>query len=215
MALVMDGSSPSDRGDATGAPPRGPAHTHVTDDDATAPPTLVPTVREIFLGFLSLGFTSFGGALPLARRVIVEQRRWLSASEFTDLLGLCQFLPGGNVINLSVALGMRFRGLRGALAGLLGLIAGPSLVVIGLGVIYERTQNDPHVRHLFAGLAAAAAGLLIAMAVKILLPLRHDPTAATLAALGFIAIAILRIPLLPTMLVLTPLSIFIAARTSQ
>jgi len=84
---------------------------------------------------------SFGGALPLARRALVEQRRWLSADEFTDLLGLCQFLPGGNVINLSVAMGMRFRGVPGALAGLLGLMAGPSLVVIGLGVLYEHTKT--------------------------------------------------------------------------
>jgi chromate transporter len=124
-------------------------------------------------------------------------------------------LPGGNVINLSVAMGMRFRGVPGALAGLLGLIAGPSLVVIGLGVLYEHTQNDPYVRHLFAGLAAAAAGLLIAMAVKILLPLRRSPLAALIAALGFIAIAIMRLPLLPTMLVLTPLSIYIASRRAR
>ncbi len=174
-----------------------------------------PGLRELFAGFLALGLISFGGALPHARRALVEQRRWLSASEFTDLLGLCQFLPGGNVINLSVAVGMRFRGVPGALAGLLGLIAGPSLVVIGLGVLYERTQDNPHVRHLFAGLAAAAAGLLIAMSVKILLPLRHDPAAATIAAIGFIAIAIVRFPLLPTMLVLTPLSIFVAARAAR
>jgi chromate transporter len=184
---------------------------------ADAPATTLhkPSVREIFLGFLGLGFTSFGGALPLARRTIVEQRRWLSGAEFTDLLGLCQFLPGGNVINLSVAIGMRFQGWRGALAGLLGLIAGPSLVVVGLGVLYERTQNDPHVRHLFVGLAAAAAGLLIAMAVKILLPLRRDPAAAFVALLGFIAIALLRTPLLPTMLVLTPIGIAVAARATR
>jgi chromate transporter len=87
--------------------------------------------------------------------------------------------------------------------------------VIGLGVIYEHTQNDPHVKHLFAGLAAAAAGLLVAMAVKILLPLRHDPRAAAIAALGFVAIALLRFPLLPTMLVLTPLSIFLASRVAK
>ena len=122
---------------------------------------------------------------------------------------------GGNVINLSVAIGMRFHGWRGALAGLLGLIAGPSLVVIGLGVIYERTQNDPHVQHLFVGLAAAAAGLLIAMAVKIVLPLRHDPAAAIVALIGFIAIAILRTPLLPTMLVLTPIGIALAIRAAR
>ena len=174
-----------------------------------------PTTREIFMGFLGLGLTSFGGALPLARRTIVDRHRWLTAAEFTDLLGLCQFLPGGNVINLSVALGMRFRGLRGALAGILGLIAGPSLVVIALGVLYEHTQNDPHIKHLFAGLAAAAAGLLVAMAVKILMPLRHDPRAAVIAVLGFIAIALLRFPLLPTMLVLTPLSIFVASRVAK
>lgn len=176
---------------------------------------VTPTVRDIFLGFLGLGFTSFGGALPLARRTIVERHRWLTASEFTDLLGLCQFLPGGNVINLSVALGMRFQGWRGALAGIFGLIAGPSLVVVGLGVLYERTQSDPHIRHLFVGLAAAAAGLLISMALKIVLPLRREPAAAGVAALGFVAIAVLRTPLLPTMLVLTPIGIALAARAAR
>jgi chromate transporter len=183
------------------------------DTEADLAPT--PTVGEIFTGFLRLGLSSFGGALPLARRALVEQRRWLSAAEFTDLLGLCQFLPGGNVINLSVALGMRFRGVPGALAGLLGLIAGPSLVVIGLGVLYEHTQDDPRVRHLFAGLAAAAAGLLISMAVKIVMPLRHRPAGAAIALLCFAAVALLRAPLLPTMLVLTPISIYLAARAAR
>jgi len=178
-------------------------------------PLHTPTVRELFVGFLSLGFTSFGGALPLARRAIVDQRRWLTAAEFTDLLGLCQFLPGGNVINLSVALGMRFQGWRGALASIIGFIAGPSLVVIGLGVLYERTQDDPHVRHLFVGLAAAAAGLLISMAAKILWPMRRDPASIVVAALGFVAIGILRTPLLPTMLALTPLGIAAAIRAAR
>ena len=107
-------------------------------------------LAELFTGFLSLGLMSFGGALPFARRTIVEERKWLSADEFTDLLGLCQFLPGGNVINLSVAVGMRFRGVAGAFAGILGLIA-PTLVVVALGVLYAKTQNDPRVQHLFAG----------------------------------------------------------------
>lgn len=169
-------------------------------------------IAELFNGFLALGLISFGGALPFVRRAVVEQRRWLSAEEFTNLLGLCQFLPGGNVINLSVAIGMRFRGVPGALAALLGLIAAPSLIVIALGVVYAETQHDPIVRHLFAGLAAAAAGLLIAMAVKVAKPLRHAPVAAGVAALAFIAIAVLRLPLLPTMLVLTPLSIALAWR---
>ena len=78
-----------------------------------APP---PTVGGLFRGFLSLGLMGFGGVLPLARHMLVEERRWLNGAEFSDLLGLCQFLPGGNVVNLSVAVGLRFRGVPGALA---------------------------------------------------------------------------------------------------
>ena len=184
-------------------------------DHALQEPFAPPTVAEIFVGFLTLGLTAFGGALPLARREIVERRKWLTPDEFVDLLGLCQFLPGGNVINLSVAVGMKFRGVAGALAGLLGLIVGPSLIVIGLGVLYQRTHQDPHIRHLFAGLAAAAAGLLVSMAIKVAWPLRHKLSMAAVAALAFIGIALLRLPLLPVMLVLTPVSIFVASRVNR
>ncbi|MDQ0470262.1 chromate transporter [Labrys wisconsinensis] len=171
-----------------------------------------PTTAQLFTGFLLLGLIGFGGVLPLARRMLVEQRRWLSAGEFTDLLGLCQFLPGGNIINLSVAVGLRFRGVAGALAALTGLIAAPTAIVIALGMVYDQLHADPRVRHLFAGLAAAAAGLLIAMAVKIALPLRQRPVGLAIAALCFVAIALLQLPMLPTMLVLAPLGVLAAWR---
>jgi chromate transporter len=171
-----------------------------------------PTSRELFTGFLMLGMTAFGGALPLAHRMVVERRRWLSEEEFVQLLGLCQFLPGGNIINLSVALGMKFRGLRGAMAAIFGLIAVPSAVVVVLGIIYQHFQHDPSVRHLFAGLAAAAAGLLIQMAVKIAWPLRRNPVLAVLATVCFIAIAFVRVPLVWVMLVMTPISVVLTAR---
>jgi chromate transporter len=181
---------------------------------APVPPEIrvVPTSRELFLGFLGLGMTAFGGALPLAHRMVVERHRWLSEAEFVELLGLCQFLPGGNIINLSVALGMRFRGVKGALAAILGLIAVPSIVVVMLGILYQHYQHDPLIKHLFAGLAAAASGLLIQMAVKIALPLRKNLVLAGLATICFIAIAWLRIPLLWTMLVMTPVSVLITAK---
>ncbi|ARP81532.1 chromate transporter [Bordetella genomosp. 8] len=171
-----------------------------------------PTVWQLFMGFFWLGMTAFGGALPLARRMTVEKHRWISSEEFTTLLGLCQFMPGGNIINLSVALGMRFRGVPGAVSAMLGFVLVPTIVVIMLGAVYDHFQNDPHVRHLFAGLAAAAAGLLISLTLKMGAPLLKNRWGLVVAVLCFIAIAVMRMPLLPTMLLITPLSILITWR---
>ena len=169
-----------------------------------------PSLLQLFTGFLAVGVFGFGGVLPLARRMLVEQRRWLAPGEFTDLLALCQFLPGGNVINLSAAVGLRFRGLAGALAALAGLMIAPVIVVVLLGLVYTRFESEPIVRRLFAGLAAAAAGLVVAIAVKIALTLERRPAAIVIALLSFSAVAILRLQLLPVMLVLVPISILVS-----
>lgn len=169
----------------------------------------VPSVGALFLGFLGLGLIGFGGVLPLARRMLVEQRRWMTAEAFTETLGLCQFLPGGNIINLSVAVGLEFRGAAGAVTALTGLMAAPTAIVITLGVFFERFRDDPHVRHLFAGLAAASAGLLVTTALKMLAPLRTRFFGLVITGLCFAAVGWLRVPLLPTMLVLAPVSIAI------
>lgn len=174
-----------------------------------------PTVRELFTGFLYLGMMGFGGVLPLAHNMLVEQRRWLTAKEFTDLLGLCQFLPGGNIVNMAVAIGMKFRGVAGAVAAIVGLIAVPTFVVIALGTIYDRYQDDPHVRHVFTGLAAAAAGLLLSTAAKIAWPLRSRPLGIAIAAVAVLAIAVLRLPLFAVLLTLAPLSILAAWRVER
>ncbi|WP_234633180.1 chromate transporter [Agrobacterium vitis] len=174
-----------------------------------------PGIAELFTGFLGLGLMGFGGVLPMARRMMVEDRRWLSPGEFMDLLGLCQFLPGGNIINMSVAVGLKFQGWRGALAASFGLIAAPTAIVICLGYIYDRYRDNPQVEHLFAGLAAAASGLLISLAWKVLQPLKHKLWALAIVALCFIAIAVFRLPLFATMLVLAPVSIILSWKLSK
>jgi chromate transporter len=171
---------------------------------------LPPSIGALFRGFLGLGLMGFGGVLPLARRMIVEERRWLSAADFTERLGLCQFLPGGNIINLSVAIGLEFRGVRGAVAALFGLIAAPTVIVLVLGGFYVHYQQLPRIQHLVAGLAAAAAGLLAATAAKMVAPLRRQPRALVVVTLGVMAIAWLRLPLLPTMAVLLATSMLLA-----
>lgn len=106
-----------------------------------------PSIAALFLGFFSVGMFGFGGVLPWARRMAVEQKRWMSAAEFTELLGLCQFLPGGNVMNVTIALGARFHGVPGAVVAFVGLMAAPVASVIALGMIYDRFSQVPTVRH--------------------------------------------------------------------
>jgi chromate transporter len=159
--------------------------------DAPPPPTLL----RLFLGFLSVGMYGFGGVLPWARRMIVEQNRWLTAAEFTDMLGLCQFLPGGNIMNVTIALGARFHGAVGSVVAFIGLMAAPVACVIGLGVVYDRYGQLPTVHHAFAGLAAAASAMVLANALKIAAPLRTRPVGIAVALTTFVAIAVLRLPL--------------------
>ena len=172
-----------------------------------------PTLADLFRGFLGIGIIGFGGVLPWARRMVVDQRAWLTSSEFLETLALCQFLPGPNVVNLSVAVGTRFRGLPGALAALSGLLTAPVLIVIGLGTLYARYGGLPVVRHAFIGLAAAASGLVVSMACRIAWPIRKQPLAITIALVAFVAIALVRLPLLPTMLVMASASVLLHRRT--
>ncbi len=172
----------------------------------------VPSSRALFLAFAATSVLAFGGALPLARRMIVERKHWLTAAEFTELLALCQFLPGPNIVNLTVALGARFRGAPGALAALAGLLAAPVAIAIGLGTLYARYGGLPTVHKGFTGLAAAAAGLILATACKIAWPIRSRPLDMALAAAAFVAIALVRLPLLPTMLALVPVGILMHRR---
>ena len=163
-----------------------------------------PRLGALFGNFFLVGVLGFGGVLPLARRMIVEQRRWLSAAEFNDVLSLCQFLPGANIVNVSVALGGRWHGPLGALAAIVGLLAAPIGIVIALGAVYLRYRDVAPVAHGFAGLAAAASGLVLATALRIAAPLRRRPVAIVVALAALAGVAVLRLPLLLVLLVLAP-----------
>jgi chromate transporter len=174
-----------------------------------------PTLAALFLGFFSVGMFGFGGVLPWARRMAVEQKRWLSPAEFTAMLGLCQFLPGGNIMNVTVALGARFHGVAGAVTAFVGLMAAPVACVIALGVVYDRYAEVPTVRHAFAGLAAAASAMVLANALRIAAPLRRRPLGLALAIATFLLIAVLRLPLPPVLVAMAALSILLMWRTVQ
>ncbi|WP_375461213.1 chromate transporter [uncultured Enterovirga sp.] len=174
-------------------------------------PDLAPTPSPwaLFLGFMRIAALSFGGVLPWARFVLVERRRWITSQDFTDTLALCQLLPGPNIVNMSVAIGARFHGPVGSLASITGLMALPVVIVLVLATLYGQYQEVPAVGRALAAMAAAAAGLVTAMAMKMAEPLlrRRFWQSAPFIALTFAAVAIFRLPLLPVVLCLAPLAV--------
>jgi len=170
------------------------------------------TCRELFAGFFKAGITGFGGVLPMARRIIVEERRWMTAAAFNDLFSLCQFMPGANIVNFAFAFGARQRGLAGAAAAVGGLFAAPFFIVLALGAAYDRFGNLPVARHGLSGLAAAAAGLVLATALKIATPAFRKLTNVFVALLAVALVLLAHLPLPTTMAIVLPISLLLALR---
>jgi chromate transporter len=154
------------------------------------------TLTELFTGFLSIGARSFGGVMPWAHRVMVEERRWISEADFAETIGLCQFLPGPNIGNASIVLGKRWFGVTGSLVAFLGLFALPFVWVLVLFALYaDFAATNPTLRAVVTGVGAAGAGLFIGTAVKLGRVLVRRPAAIALIAACFLAAAVGRVSL--------------------
>ena len=170
-------------------------------------PPLVVTRRELFLRFMLVGLSGFGGVLPFARRMLVDERGWLSEIEFAEVLALSQFLPGPNIVNVSVIVGRRFQGVSGSIAAFTGLLLMPMTIVLLLAVVYAQFADLPVVRNTFYGVAAAASGLVLAMGVRMGRTVKNSWTGILLATVSFAAIGLARLPLVWVLAVLAPISI--------
>ena len=124
-----------------------------------------------------------------------SENRWMTGEEFNTLLGLCQFLPGPNVINLAVVVGKRYQGVAGAVVAPFGLLAGPFVIVLLLALLYDRYGNLPIAQAMLRGIAAAGCGLLFAMAWRMGMAIRDKPFFLPFTVLTVATIAWLRWPL--------------------
>ncbi|MGV3634924.1 MAG: chromate transporter [Pseudorhodoplanes sp.] len=182
------------------------------------PPDAAPDARpalsllDLFLGFAKISVSGFGMILPWARRLIVDEKKWLTAEEFNETFSLAQFLPGPNVVNMSVVFGLRMRGAPGAVVALLGLVGPPALIATGLSALYAIYGDVDILRRILTGIAAAAIGLMIAVIARMAEPLlRKGLTPAPfMMAAAFVAIGVARWPLVWTLVLLAPASIVLA-----
>jgi chromate transporter len=168
-----------------------------------------PALSELFRAFVIVSISGFGGALPWARRKIVDQKGWMTAEEFNEAFALSQFLPGPNVVNFSVVFGSRFGGAPGAAVALAGLMGPPLIIVFVLAVLYAHFGDLEALSRILAGITAAAVGLLMAVVAKMAAPLfrmRRD-WAPLIAIAAFTGVAIMNWPLPWVFVVLAPISV--------
>jgi chromate transporter len=185
----------------------------MTDPMSGAAPVAPPkSLRELFSGFFWIGARSFGGVMPWAYRTMVEERRWLSEADFTEIIGLCQFLPGPNIGNASVVLGKRWFGLPGAIVAFLGLMALPFVWVLALFMVYNDLSSYETLREIVIGVGAAGAGLFIGTAIKLARPLAKKPAALALIAACFLFVAVARFSLVIVLPVGIAIALFAALR---
>ena len=178
----------------------------------TQTPAGIPTAAprspgELFLAFMKLGLQGFGGVLPVARHALVEDYRWLTMQEFTDIVSRCQALPGPNIVNVSICIGGRHFGVLGSIAASSGLLMAPFVLLLVLGVLYSGYGQVPAVANALRGVSAVAAGLILGTVLRMAASPRLRTWRAVFGVAAFAAVSWLRLPLALVLAVILPLSI--------
>ena len=177
------------------------------------------SITDLFVSFTVLALQGFGGVLAVVQREFVEKKRWLTNEEFIEDWAVAQVMPGPNVINLSLIIGGRYFGLKGAMAALSGMLAAPLLIVLTLALIYAQFASRPEVAGALRGMGAVAAGLIGATAIKLTKGLKTSVLGwrwcAAFGLASLVAIAALRVPLVYVIFGLGGLACALAYRKLQ
>ena len=169
---------------------------------------------EIFVLFFKIGVMSFGGGLSAwIFREVVEEKRWLTASDLLSGIALGQVIPGINTANMAIYIGQRLRGIPGAVTGLVGMLSGPFFIIIGLAAVFLRINTISWAHNFLCGVATTAVGLLLSVGVKSIHHTIRGVGHFGVLAIIVLTIGILRWPMVPVVLCLTPVSIALALRS--
>lgn len=172
----------------------------------------MPSLPDLFLTYGRIGLIGFGGINAWARRVLVEEKRWLTDQDYAETLGLGQVLPGPNTLNAAIMIGDRFHGTAGAIAAPVAMFGGPLVLLSGLAMFYDAFGEVPVVRAVLAGVAAAAAGMAMGTAAKMTQKLKPPPALLAVGLVALLAAGVLRVPLPWVVLGLAPFGMLAAWR---
>ena len=182
----------------------------------SAPRPQPRSLTDLFVSFTLLALQGFGGVLAIVQREMVEKKRWMTQEEFVEDWAVAQIMPGPNVVNLSLMIGGRYFGLRGAMAALAGMLTVPLAVILLLALVHARFAQNPDVAAALHGMGAVAAGMIAATGLKLMGALKNNPLGRSLCAifgvLCFIGVVVLHLPLAMVLAGLGSLAIALAYR---
>lgn len=175
--------------------------------DAASQPLPRLSLSELFFGFLKIGMLGFGGVAPVARHVIVVERRWMTEEQFAALRGYGTVLPGPNVTNIAVMLGYEQQGWRGAWVAAIGILLMPMIIMMGLATVYDLYRDHPMVTNAVYAMAAASGGLIAGTGLKMSYKLKFKGWSLAFWAASIALVAAFHLPLPWVLVGLLPLSI--------
>jgi chromate transporter len=123
------------------------------------------SIGQIFLEFLIIGATSFGGVVPYLRGSLVSKRHWIDDKEFVEMLSISQSLPGLNATNMAILVGEKLRGALGSVAAIIGICLPGAVIMYVVGIFYRSHGDHVWVTAALKGVAAAAVGLILSTVV--------------------------------------------------
>jgi chromate transporter len=180
-------------------------------DPRAAEAKATPGLGGIFLAFLRLGSTSFGGGTQgWLYRDIVMRRGWIDTATFLSIVAVGQALPGANGVKATVLIGAHLRGGAGSVAALAGLLSGPFAIILVVGAVYRRLGEHPLVQLVLDGMAAAAIGLTFDTGLRSAFHGSPGVPALAMTAATVLCVGVLGWPMFPVILGLAPVSIALA-----
>ena len=187
----------------------GPSETAST----AAPPPLPDdrvTLLDIFVTFLVIGATSFGGGVvAYLRNALVTTKGWMDEEQFLAALEISQALPGLNATNMSVIVGDRLRGPIGAIVAFTGMTLPGGLLIFVLGVAYASNHDNPVVNAALVGIGAASVGLLTAVTLQIGHKQFEHLLDIAIIAVVVLMVSVFHISLVIVLLTVGPVAIFL------
>ncbi len=165
-----------------------------------SPPPGPSSLGALYWAFTTLALQGFGGVVAIVQRELVDKKQWLTKDQFIEDWAVAQVLPGPNVVNLSLMIGDRYFGLRGGMAALAGMLSFPLVLVLLLAALFAGVSDSLAVQGALRGMGAVAAGMIAATGFRLLSALKENVLGRSvsygLAAATFVAIALLRLPLI-------------------